>query len=520
MASRGGNRSGVLADNCPVKAGGLTMLSMTSPPLRPILTVPHPALREKCLPVTFTEPELAAEVAALHAALDDFRGRMGFGRAIAAPQIGVLKRLIAMNLGAGPVTLINPVVTWRSEEKFDVWDDCLSIPDVVVRVQRHRSISLTYRDERGREREWLNLPPDLAELLQHEIDHLDGVLMTDRAHGPDAVQPISRHAELVGEGRPKHRLSLENIRRSAGLIDPVFLNSPQFNCEPLSAALGCDLTLKLEFTNPIRSFKGRGASYLMRQLTAAGDSRTVVCGSAGNFGQAMAYACREAGRDIVIFASVNASPLKVERMRALGAEVRLAGQDFDAAKEAAKTYAREHDALMIEDGLQEAISEGHGTIALELLRHGDVYDAITVPLGNGALLNGVGRWFKAASPATRVTGVSASGAASMRESWQTGRIMQPDSVRTIADGIAVRVPIPEAVSDMQGSVDDVLLVDDAHLIQAMKLLYRHAGLLVEPSGAAGVAALLAHPPQFNGKKVATILCGSNLTETQIREWIY
>lgn len=84
----------------------------------------------------------------------------------------------------------------------------------------------------------------------------------------------------------------------------------------------------------------------------------------------------------------------------------------------------------------------------------------------------------------------------------------------------MRVPIPEAVSDMQGSVDDVLLVDDAHLIHAMKLLYRHAGLLVEPSGAAGVAALLAHPPQFNGKKVATILCGSNLTETQIREWIY
>ena len=77
------------------------------------------------------------------------------------------------------VTLINPVVTWRSEEKFDVWDECVSIPDVVVRVQRHRSISLTYRDERGREREWLNLPPDLAELLQHEIDHLDGVLFVD-----------------------------------------------------------------------------------------------------------------------------------------------------------------------------------------------------------------------------------------------------------------------------------------------------------------------------------------------------
>ncbi|WP_158591648.1 pyridoxal-phosphate dependent enzyme [Deinococcus cavernae] len=492
---------------------------MTSPDLRPILTVPHPVLREKALPVSFNEPELAVEVAALHAALNDFRERMGFGRAIAAPQIGILKRLIALNLGAGPVTIINPEIFWRSDEQFEVWDDCLSIPDVVVRVKRHTSISLTYQDEQGRKREWINLPPDLSELLQHEIDHLDGILMTDRAHGPDALQPMARHAELVGEGRPRHRLSLENIRQSAGVIDPVFLNSPQFNCEPLSAALGCELTLKLEFTNPIRSFKGRGASYLIRQLTAQGDHRLVVCGSAGNFGQAMAYACRAAERDIVIFASVNANPLKVERMRLLGAEVRQAGEDFDAAKEAAQAFAHQTGALMIEDGRQEAVSEGHGTIGLELLKQAGLYDAITIPLGNGALLNGVGRWFKAASPATRVVGVSASGASAMRESWQTGQLVQPQSVNTIADGIAVRVPIPEAVADMQGSVDSVLLVDDSHLIQAMQLLYRHGGLLVEPSGAAGVAALLAYPEQFQGKKVATLLCGSNLTETQIREWI-
>lgn len=489
-------------------------------PLRPILTVPHAALREKCAPVIFPDAELAEEAAALHATLNDFRARMGFGRAIAAPQIGILKRLVALNLGAGPVTLINPQITWRSAELFEVWDDCLSIPDVVVRVSRHASIDLTYQDESGRVREWQNLPPDLAELLQHELDHLDGVLMTDRAHGPDAVQPISQHAELVGEGRPKHRLSLENIRRSAGVIDPVFLNSPQYECEPLSAALGCTVTLKLEFTNPIRSFKGRGASYLIREMQAAGDTRTVVCGSAGNFGQAMAYVCRAVGRRIVIYASVNANPLKVERMRALGAEVRQEGQDFDAAKDAAKKYAQASGSVMIEDGLQEAISEGHGTIAIELLQHGAAYDAVLVPLGNGALLNGVGHWFKAASPATRVIGVSASGASAMRESWQTGHMALPDSVSTIADGIAVRVPIPEAVQDMQGRVDDVLLVDDQHIIQAMQLLYTHAGLLVEPSGAAGLAALLAHPEPFRGKHVAAILCGSNLTEGQIREWIY
>jgi peptide deformylase len=95
-----------------------------------------------------------------------------------------------------PFLLINPEITWRSEETFLVWDDCLSIPDVLVRVRRNRSVSLTYLDHHFRPREWKDLPPDLSELIQHEIDHLDGVLMTDRAEGEDAVQPMCRRPEL------------------------------------------------------------------------------------------------------------------------------------------------------------------------------------------------------------------------------------------------------------------------------------------------------------------------------------
>jgi peptide deformylase len=477
-----------------------------------ILTEGHPALHTFCHPVVFPDGDLQSQLAQLHATLADFHARKGFGRAMAAPQVGIVKRVIVMNLGATPFALINPQITWRSETMQDVWDDCLSVPDCVVRVQRHISISVQYQDEQGRTRHWQRLSADLAELVQHEIDHLDGILMTERALGVDGVRPISEHAVLVGAARPSHRLSLVQIAYSANVIPPEFLNSPQYDCEPLSEALGCQLILKLDFTNPIRSFKGRGASFFVSEMQRRGDSRAIVCASAGNWGQAMAYACRSFGLPIVIYASVNANPLKVARMKALGAEVRQEGNDFDAAKVAAKAYATLINGWMVEDGFDPEISEGHGTLAVELLSRGDAFDAIAIPLGNGAMLNGMARWIKAASPATRVLGVCATGAAAMEKSWRSKTITTSDTAHTIADGIAVRVPIPEAI-------DDVLLIDDSHIIEAMRLVYQHAGLLLEPSGAVGVAAVLAHRDVFVGKTVATVLCGSNITESQIKEYL-
>ncbi len=164
----------------------------------PILLAGDPRLRQRSVEVTSVDPELFAEASALIATLRDFRARSGFGRAISAVQVGVMRRLVAMDLGSGPFVLVNPEITRRSDETFLVWDDCLSIPDVLVRVRRYRSISLTYRDAQFQPQTWSDLPPDLSELVQHEIDHLDGVLMTDRAEGEGAVQPMSRRSELVG----------------------------------------------------------------------------------------------------------------------------------------------------------------------------------------------------------------------------------------------------------------------------------------------------------------------------------
>jgi threonine dehydratase len=302
-------------------------------------------------------------------------------------------------------------------------------------------------------------------------------------------------------------ISIDNIREAASVVDPVFLNSPQFVSEPM----GANIVLKVETLNPIRSFKGRGADYLLHRI---GDQRReLVCASAGNFGQGMAYACRKRGVRLKVFASESANPLKIERMRTLGAEVELVAGDFDDAKDA----ARRDGGLFIEDGLLSSIGEGAGTIAIELDRVQPL-DAVFVPLGNGALINGVGTWLKHHA-ATRVIAVCAAGAPSMALSWQSRRPVSAPT-NTIADGIAVRVPVPEAVTLMESTVDEVMLVSDDEMRAAMRSLFYDAGLLVEPAGAAGLAAIAQRREEYSGKRVATILTGGNLTERQIRDWLY
>jgi threonine dehydratase len=312
-------------------------------------------------------------------------------------------------------------------------------------------------------------------------------------------------------------ISIDHIREAAEVIDPVFRDTPQFVCEPLSDRLGVTIVLKVECVNPIRSFKGRGADYLLHRLGR--QPAGLVCASAGNFGQGMAYAARKRGDRLTVFAAVSANPFKVERMRALGATVVLEGADFDAAKEAGQRHAVATGALWVEDGLVPEIAEGAGTIALELERMKAPLDAVLVPLGDASLVNGIGTWLKRFSPDTKVIAACAAGAPAMELSWRAGRAVRTTTIDTIADGIAVRVPIPEAVAAMRGAVDDVMLVTDDDLIAAMRLLQLDAGLMVEPAGAAGLAAVVKLRADWAGRRVAVPLTGGNLTEDQIRRWL-
>lgn len=312
------------------------------------------------------------------------------------------------------------------------------------------------------------------------------------------------------------RLSLTDILEAEPHVDPVFRQSPQYICEPLSDLLGCELTLKVETQNPIRSFKGRGADWLLHQNQAS----HLICASAGNFGQAIAYTARKRGVRVTIYASQNANPLKINRMQALGAEVVLHGADFDAAKDAARRVATQTGVRFVEDSLDLETLVGAGTIGTELAQLPYHLDALLVPLGNGALINGIGTAVKGLQLPTRVVAVQSEGAPAMIESWQQGRVVVHEQIQTIADGIGVRVPVPQALTDMQGVVDDGLLVSEAGILQAMRLLHQHAGLVVEPSGAVGVAALLEHRDRFAGQRVGTIICGGNLTNEQIQAWLF
>ena len=310
-------------------------------------------------------------------------------------------------------------------------------------------------------------------------------------------------------------MSLARIEEALGVIDPVFLDSPQVEFDALSRNLGAQVVLKVETLNPIRSFKGRGGCFAVHHQP---DTAHLVVASAGNFGQGLAYAAARRGLPLTVFAATNANAVKVARMRALGAEVLLAGDDFDGAKAAASLHAGQMGGVLIEDGRDAAVSEGAGTLAVELLRWPEPLDAILVALGNGAMINGVGAWIKAHSPRTRVIGVCAKGAPSMERSWRSGKVEPTDAADTIADGIAVRLPVREAVACMQGTVDDVVLVDDEAILVAMRLILDQTGILVEPSGAVGVAAVQTFRSRFAGSRIATILCGGNVTKEQFRDW--
>jgi len=300
------------------------------------------------------------------------------------------------------------------------------------------------------------------------------------------------------------RLSLANIEEASQIVDPVFLRSPQIVWQ--NFAEGLDLHLKIETLNPIRSFKGRGADYFVAKLPSS--TRRLVAGSAGNFGQGLAYAARRHGIQVEIFAAESANPRKVAAMRRFGARVHLAGADFDAAKLAGKAYAAQHGLFFAEDGREAEFSEGAGTIGVELAPLD--LDVLLIPLGNGALLGGVARWMKAHSPRTRIVGVCAAAAPSMEQSWRRGTAVDTATANTIADGIAVRVPIPEAVADVRELMDDCLLIGDAQTKRAMNRIQSELGIAAEASGAIGVAAAHLIADKMRGGRVATLICGGNV----------
>jgi threonine dehydratase len=316
--------------------------------------------------------------------------------------------------------------------------------------------------------------------------------------------------------RPSPYLEPAAIRAAHARIPAVFRDTPQFVHEGLSARAGAPVIVKLETLNPIRSFKGRGTWTALTALVEAGRvtrNRPVVCASAGNFGQGVAYAARSFDVPSVVYCSTRANPAKVARMRALGATVVEIGDAFDDARAASEIRAATGDGELLVDGDDLRISMGAATMALEvtdaaadgrLLLPAEAF----VPVGNGALLIGVGSWLRHAAPECRVVGVQADRADAMTRSWHAGRPIDTATADTYADGIASRIALPGAVESMSGRVDEMRTAPEDAIRAAQAELTTELGITVEGAAAAAWAGLMSGrvPPG----PVLVIVTGSNV----------
>jgi threonine dehydratase len=317
--------------------------------------------------------------------------------------------------------------------------------------------------------------------------------------------------------RPHPDLSPDAIRAALTRIPPEFRHSPQFVHDGLSLLAGAPVIVKIESANPVGSFKGRGTWLALNALVergAVGPGRPVVVASSGNFGQGVAYAARAARVSAVVFCDEHANSTKTGRIRALGADLRLVGRDFDEARAASEAFAATHGCTLLVDGDETTVATGAATLALE------VTDAVArgelpapanayVPVGNGALLVGVGAWLRASAGDCRIVGVQAEGAPSMERSWRLGRPVETVAAASYAEGIATRVPVAAALDLMDGRVDEMLLVGESALHEAQDALTAALGVTAEGSAAASWAGLLADGERRPGASLV-LLTGANV----------
>jgi threonine dehydratase len=306
------------------------------------------------------------------------------------------------------------------------------------------------------------------------------------------------------------------------MIDPIFLDSPLYRCEALEPDLGCTVSIKLETANPVRSFKARGTE-VVASLLAEDGSQAMVGASAGNLGQALAWSGRGRGMEVTVVASRFAPAAKIDRIRALDARLELVDGDIETARERAAALARYHGIRLVEDSLDIGTCEGAATIGLELVdalpSTAPSFDAVLIALGGGALATGVGHVLKTQAPDVEVICIQPLGAPAMTHSWHERRVVTTDSTNTIADGVAGRCPIPAVLDDLLLVADDAVLVSEASIIAGMRMLFEHAGLVLEPSAALGIAAILEDRDRFAGRHVVTIVCGSNVDMDAYHCWV-
>jgi len=278
----------------------------------------------------------------------------------------------------------------------------------------------------------------------------------------------------------------------------------------LSDAAGGSVHLKLESVQPTRSFKVRGALNRLSHIEAETRAAGVITASAGNHGLGVAYAAAAFDAPATVFVPVNANPNKVDAIRRLGARVVAAGENYAEANVAALEAQRESAATFVHAYDDPQVIAGQGTVALELVRDLDDFDTVLVGVGGGGLIGGVAMYLKEKRPRVKVVGVEPTGADAMRRSLRAGAIVTLDRVGTIADGLAASAPGLLTFDLARRYVDEVLLVGEDEMLQAIRRLFEWEHLLSEPAGAAALAALLFHYRPRPKERIVVIVSGANV----------
>ncbi|MBP6395189.1 MAG: threonine ammonia-lyase [Giesbergeria sp.] len=303
-------------------------------------------------------------------------------------------------------------------------------------------------------------------------------------------------------------LTLQNIRDAAVRLQGQVLDTPCVESKTLSQIVGAQVFLKFENLQFTASFKERGACNKLTQLTPEERARGVVAMSAGNHAQGVAYHAQRLGIRAVIVMPRFTPGVKVERTRGFGAEVVLHGDTLEAASAHAHALAEAQGLVFVHPYDDEAVAAGQGTLGLEMLAAVPDLDTLVIAVGGGGLMAGVATAARALRPDITLIGVQTTRFPAMVNAVQGTHY--PQGTSTIAEGIAVGTPGQMTQEVIKRLVDDLVLVDEGDIEQAVLMLLEIEKTLVEGAGAAGLAALLRYPERFAGQKVGLVLCGGNI----------
>ena len=300
-----------------------------------------------------------------------------------------------------------------------------------------------------------------------------------------------------------------SVRAAAAALVGHVERTPLVRSAELSALAGCELFLKLEVLQRTGAFKIRGATVRMLALDPDERARGVVTASAGNHGQGVAVAAAGLGIPACVVLPRGVPLAKLTAVQRTGAEIVLAGADYDEASASARALAAERGAVYVHAFDDPLVIAGQGTVAREILEDQPDLDAVVVPVGGGGLLAGTALARAEAGSRAALVGVQASGASAFAESMRAGSV-RCGPAATIADGIAVREPSARTLAIAQAHGAHIALVSDEAIARAIVLLLERHKLLAEGAGAAGIAAVLDGPESFAGKRVAVIVSGGNI----------